>query len=151
MTTDQHDDTTPETERGEHKHPHGPRHWFHRNPALNLAYRVGVGVVGGLVLVAGVLMIPYPGPGWLVVFAGLAILATEFEWAGKVLKFAKRYYDMWVDWLKRQSLFVKFLVLAATGLVVLVTLWLLGALALVGGWFGINEPWLDSPIFGSKG
>ncbi|MCS7484119.1 TIGR02611 family protein [Umezawaea endophytica] len=151
MTTDQHDDTTSGTERDGHEHSHGPRHWFRRNPALNLAYRIGVGVVGGLVLVAGVLMIPYPGPGWLVVFAGLAILATEFEWAGKVLKFAKRYYDMWVDWLKRQSLFVKLLVLAATGLVVLATLWLLGALALVGGWFGIHEPWLDSPIFGSKG
>ena len=149
MTTDQHDDTTPDTEGGEHKH--GPRHWFRRNPALNLAYRIGVGVVGGLVLVAGVLMIPYPGPGWLVVFAGLAILATEFEWAGKVLKFAKHYYDLWVAWLKRQSLVVKLLVLGATGLIVLATLWLLGALALVGGWFGIHEPWLDSPIFGSKG
>ncbi|HVE95418.1 MAG TPA: PGPGW domain-containing protein [Pseudonocardiaceae bacterium] len=25
-------------------------------------------------------MIPYPGPGWLVVFAGLIILGTEFAW-----------------------------------------------------------------------
>ena len=58
---------------GEHK---GWRHWFHRNPALNLAYRIGVGAIGGIVLIAGVIMIPYPGPGWLVVFAGLAILAA---------------------------------------------------------------------------
>jgi uncharacterized protein (TIGR02611 family) len=145
MTTDQHDDTTPKAEG------HGLRHWFRRNPALNLAYRIGVGVVGALVLVAGVLLIPYPGPGWLVVFAGLAILATEFEWAGRVLRFAKHYYDMWIGWLKRQSLPVKLLVLAATGLVVLATVWLLGALALVGGWVGIHEPWLESPIFGPKG
>src|SRR5215468_10502274 len=52
-----------------------------RSRGLRLAYRIGVGVLGGLVLVAGILMIPYPGPGWLVVFAGLAVLATEFAWA----------------------------------------------------------------------
>ena len=91
------------------------------------------------------------GPGWLVVFAGLAILATEFEWAGRVLRFAKRYYDAWVAWLKRQNLLVKALVLAATGLVVAVTCWLLGAFALVGGWFGLEWSWLQSPIFGSRG
>lgn len=130
---------------------HGPRHWFRRNPALNLAYRIGVGVVGGLVLVAGILMIPYPGPGWLVVFFGLAILSTEFEWAGRVLKFAKRYYDAWVEWLKRQPLWIKLVVLGGTGLVVLATCYLLGVFSLVGGWFGVHEPWLESPIFGSRG
>ncbi|WP_051766947.1 TIGR02611 family protein [Saccharothrix syringae] len=129
----------------------GFRHRFRRNPALNLTYRVGVGVVGGLVLVAGVVMIPYPGPGWLVVFAGLAILATEFAWAGRLLRFAKRYYDAWVAWLKRQHVAVKALVLVATGLVVAVTCWLLGAFSLVGGWFGLDWAWLGSPIFGSRG
>lgn len=129
---------------------HGPRHWFRRNPALNLAYRIGVGVVGGLVLAAGVLMIPYPGPGWLVVFFGLAILATEFEWAGRVLKFAKRYYDAWVEWLKRQPSWVRGLVMAGVCAIVLVTCYFLNVFALVGGWFGINEPWLESPIFGSR-
>jgi uncharacterized protein (TIGR02611 family) len=146
MTTESRDDTrSGGTEGG------GPRQWFRRNPALNLAYRIGVGVIGGVVLVAGVLMIPYPGPGWLVVFAGLAILASEFAWAGRVLKFAKSYYDKWVDWLKRQPLAVRLLVLAATGLIVLATCWLLDVFSLVGGWFGVDEPWLRSPIFGSKG
>ncbi|RKT54153.1 TIGR02611 family protein [Saccharothrix australiensis] len=143
MTTEQRDETAESNG--------GHRPWFRRNPALNLTYRIGVGVVGGLVLVAGILMIPYPGPGWLVVFAGLAILATEFAWAGRLLRFAKRYYDGWVAWLKRQNLFVKALVLTATGLVVVVTCWVLGAFALVGGWFGLEWPWLGSPIFGSGG
>ncbi|MEV0682152.1 TIGR02611 family protein [Actinosynnema sp. NPDC050436] len=142
MTTEQRDEQTDQS---------GKRHRFRRNPALNLTYRIGVGVVGGLVLLGGILMIPYPGPGWLVVFAGLAILATEFEWAGRVLRFAKRYYDAWVEWLKRQNLFVKAMVLSATALVVAVTCWLLGAFSLVGGWFGLDWPWLGSPIFGSKG
>lgn len=125
--------------------------WVRRNPALRLAYRIGVGVVGGLVLVLGVVLIPYPGPGWLVVFAGLAILATEFAWAGRFLKFAKRYYDAWVEWLKRQSVVVKLLVLTCTCLVVLATCWLLGAFSLVGGWLGLDWPWLGSPIFGNRG
>jgi uncharacterized protein (TIGR02611 family) len=37
-------------------------------------------------------LIPYPGPGWLVVFAGLALLATEFERAQRVLTFARTHY-----------------------------------------------------------
>ena len=42
-------------------------------------------MVGLLVLGVGILAIPYPGPGWAIVFIGLAILATEFEWARKLL------------------------------------------------------------------
>jgi uncharacterized protein (TIGR02611 family) len=47
--------------------------------------RIGVAVVGGSVVAAGVAMIVLPGPAVLVIPAGLAILATEFRWAGRVL------------------------------------------------------------------
>jgi uncharacterized protein (TIGR02611 family) len=117
------------------------------NPMLRRLYKVGVAVVGGLVLVAGVLMIPYPGPGWVVVFAGLAILATEFSWARRVLTYARGRYDAWTAWLGRRSWPVKILVLAGTGVIVLLTLWLLGALALVAGWIGLDWTWLRSPLF----
>ncbi|GAA5166886.1 TIGR02611 family protein [Pseudonocardia eucalypti] len=109
-------------------------------------YRVGIAVVGGLVLLAGILMIPYPGPGWLVVFAGLAILATEFAWAHRLLGHARARYDAWTDWLARQHWSVKLLVLAGTGAIVLVTLWLLGTVGWVAGWFGIRWTWLQSPF-----
>lgn len=100
-------------------------------------------------LAAGIVAIPYPGPGWLIVFAGLAILASEFEWAKRVLHYARGKYDAWTDWLGRQHWAVKLLALAATGLVVLATLWLLNALYLVAGWVGLDEwTWLKSPIFG---
>ena len=43
-------------------------------------------VIGGFVLlVAGIAMIALPGPGWLTVAAGLAILAGEFIWARRLL------------------------------------------------------------------
>jgi uncharacterized protein (TIGR02611 family) len=106
-------------------------------------------VLGTLVLVAGIIMIPYPGPGWAVVFVGLAILASEFAWAKRVLHYAKGKYDAWTAWLGRQNLFVKLLVLALTGAIVLATLWLLNALWLVAGWVGLQEwTWLQSPILG---
>ena len=124
----------------------GFRDRIRRSRTLNLAWRIGIGVVGGLVLLAGIVMIPYPGPGWLVVFAGLAILATEFSWAERVLRYAKHRYDGWNAWLKRQRPLVKVAVWLATAAVVVLTLWLLDAYSLVAGWFGIEWPWLSSPI-----
>lgn len=118
------------------------------NRSMNLAWRVGVGVVGGIVLIAGIVMIPYPGPGWLVVFAGLAILATEFAWAGAVLRYAKGRYDAWNAWLKRQPGVVRAAVWTLTAVVVITTLWLLGAYGIIAGWLGLDVPWLESPIFG---
>lgn len=35
-------------------------------------------------------MLPLPGPGWLVIFGGMAIWATEFVWAQLVLRWTKR-------------------------------------------------------------
>jgi uncharacterized protein (TIGR02611 family) len=41
--------------------------------------------VGFVVLGAGLMMLVLPGPGIVVVAGGLVILATELEWAGRVL------------------------------------------------------------------
>jgi uncharacterized protein (TIGR02611 family) len=54
------------------------------------AKRIAVAVVGAALLVAGVAMLALPGPGFLVVIAGLAVLATEFAWASAALSIAKR-------------------------------------------------------------
>ena len=43
-----------------------------------------IGLAGGIVLLAGIAMIVLPGPAFLVIPAGLAILATEFEWADRL-------------------------------------------------------------------
>ena len=53
--------------------------------AADFAYRIVVAVVGLAVLAVGILAIPYPGPGWAIVFLGLGILATEFRWAQRLL------------------------------------------------------------------
>ncbi|MGW1158275.1 TIGR02611 family protein [Streptomyces sp. NPDC002519] len=58
--------------------------------ALHLSWQVGVFVAGLAVVGAGVIMLPLSGPGWLVIFAGLALWATEFVWAQLVLRWTKR-------------------------------------------------------------
>jgi uncharacterized protein (TIGR02611 family) len=126
----------------------GFRARIEEKPTLRRTYQVGVALLGGLVLAAGVIMIPYPGPGWLVVFAGLAILATEFIWARRVLDFARGRYNAWTDWLGRQPVLVRLAVLALTGLVVVATLYLLNAFYLVARLVGLGHwTWLQSPFF----
>jgi uncharacterized protein (TIGR02611 family) len=58
-------------------------------PRLRLAYKIVIGVFGVAVVIAGLILIPLPGPGWLVVFLGLAILGTEFPAAHRL--------NMWVQ------------------------------------------------------
>jgi len=127
----------------------GFRERIEEKPTLRRTYRVAIAVVGTLVLAAGVIAIPYPGPGWLIVFAGLAILASEFAWAKRVLHFARSKYDAWSAWLGRRTLVVRLTVYALTGLIVLATLWLFNVLYLVAGWVGLGGwTWLQSPLFG---
>jgi len=52
--------------------------------------RIAVTIVGFAVLLAGVAMLVLPGPGIVVIIAGLAILATEYVWAERMLAEAKR-------------------------------------------------------------
>ncbi len=116
------------------------------NPAVDLTYRVVVGVVGFAVLVLGIIAIPYPGPGWLIVFAGLGILASEFTWAHRLLQFARGKYDGFMEWFSRQSIAIRALGVLFTAGVVLATLWLIGGLYLVAGWVGPDWQWLASPL-----
>jgi hypothetical protein len=53
------------------------------------AKRVAVTIAGFTVVIVGLILVPLPGPGWLIVFAGLAILATEYVWAQRLLSYAK--------------------------------------------------------------
>ncbi|MCH5645603.1 MULTISPECIES: TIGR02611 family protein [unclassified Gordonia (in: high G+C Gram-positive bacteria)] len=123
------------------------RYVIRRNRHLNLAYRIAVGVIGALVLAGGIVAIPYPGPGWLIVFLGLGILASEFDWAHRLLRFARGKYDDWAEWMKRQHWSLQGVFALGTCAVVLGSLWVLGALGTFAGWLNIDAQWLASPIF----
>lgn len=109
--------------------------------------KVLIGILGGLVTLIGLILVPYPGPGWLIVFGGLAILSTEFVFAARLLAFARGVYDKWLAWLKRQHWLVKILVLAFTCAVVLLTLWLLNAFGIIVRLFDLPYDRLISPLF----
>ena len=51
--------------------------------------RIVITIAGFTVLLAGVALLVLPGPGWLLIFAGLAILSTEYLWARRLLSKAK--------------------------------------------------------------
>ncbi|GAA4590553.1 TIGR02611 family protein [Actinoplanes octamycinicus] len=80
------------------------------NPSGRLALKIGVGVLGTLVVALGIVLIPFPGPGWAIVILGLAILALEFAWAKNLLEFTKRHVRSWTHWIGRQSLPVRGLI-----------------------------------------
>ncbi len=69
----------------------GPVHRrLHSHPALALTTKVVVGFVGTVVTLVGVVMLVTPGPAFVMIPLGLAILATEFEWAHRWLQKARR-------------------------------------------------------------
>jgi len=51
--------------------------------------RVVIAVAGGTVFALGIVLIVLPGPAFLVIPAGLAILAIEFAWARRWLRSAR--------------------------------------------------------------
>lgn len=54
--------------------------------------RIVVAVVGGTVLALGIALIVLPGPAFVVIPAGLAILAIEFAWARRWLRSARSMF-----------------------------------------------------------
>lgn len=111
------------------------------NPQFHLIYRIVVGVVGAAIFVIGLIMVPFPGPGWLVVFLGLAILASEFSWARGLLQRVRHTLKVWNEWVQPQPLGVKGLVLLVTVAAVAAIFWVLFLMSGVPAFFpdGIEE------------
>jgi uncharacterized protein (TIGR02611 family) len=52
----------------------------------SLPYRLGFGAAGGTVLIAGIVMLVTPGPAFVLIPVGLAMLSLEFAWAAAALE-----------------------------------------------------------------
>ncbi|EYR63589.1 transmembrane protein (PGPGW) [Actinotalea ferrariae CF5-4] len=63
-----------------------------------------VGVAGGALLLTGIALLVLPGPGFVLVAAGLAILATRFAWAERPLAYAKHKARQGVAEVRRSRL-----------------------------------------------
>ncbi|USN96941.1 MAG: TIGR02611 family protein [Candidatus Nomurabacteria bacterium] len=105
-----------------------------------------VGIIGGLVVIVGIILIPYPGPGWLVVFTGLGILSTEYDFARRWLTYGRAKYDAWNVWTGKQSFIVKALIWLSTAAVVVATIWLVNGYGILNHLLGLGWNWLNSPL-----
>ena len=99
-----------------------------------VVYRFVVALLGVAITLGGLLLVPLPGPGWLIVLAGLALLATEFQPARRVLEFARGRLQAWTAWLGRQGLAVRAGVGLGTFVCVGCALWLAAVVAGVPAW-----------------
>jgi uncharacterized protein (TIGR02611 family) len=67
--------------------------WAHRGPVRAVVVKVGVSVLGPLVVLAGIAMLVLPGPGLVVMALGAALLALEYDWARRALVACGRVLD----------------------------------------------------------
>ncbi|MDE0545103.1 TIGR02611 family protein [Microbacterium sp. C7(2022)] len=80
------------------------RAWLAEHPRVEIAYRVGVAIAGSILAIGGLILVPLPGPGWLIVFLGLAVLGTEFHWAHRISSWLKSMLDrFWTWWRQRRA------------------------------------------------
>jgi uncharacterized protein (TIGR02611 family) len=52
-----------------------------------------ISIIGYAILLIGVIMLPLPGPGTLIMLVGLTILAIEFEWAREASKQGQQWLE----------------------------------------------------------
>ncbi len=115
------DDSREQDQRSRDTEPERDWEWRRRiraNPHSHRVYRTVIGAIGTIVVVAGLVMVPFPGPGWLVVFIGIGILASEFDWAKRLLDYGKARLHAWNEWMKPKPLWFKGLIGLATALLV---------------------------------
>jgi uncharacterized protein (TIGR02611 family) len=91
--------------------------------------KIVVALAGTLVIAVGVVLLPLPGPGWVIILGGLAILALEFHWARRLLAFTRRQLLHWTRLVRDGSWLVR--VVSVGGLLLVVGAALLLSLQLV--------------------
>ncbi|MFI0239486.1 TIGR02611 family protein [Streptomyces sp. NPDC016845] len=110
--------------------------FIQRSRTLHLSWQVGVFVVGLAVVGAGIVMLPLPGPGWLVIFGGMAIWATEFVWAQLVLRWTKRKVTEATQRALDPKVRRRNIILTTVGLVIIAVL-----VGIYVWKFGLEMPW----------
>jgi uncharacterized protein (TIGR02611 family) len=115
-------------EHGLWRDPEGPDDWEWRrrlrsNPTTRTLYRATVAILGLALVAGGLALVPLPGPGWLIVILGLAVWASEFEPAERLLGFVRDKVRAWESWVVERSWWVKGMLGLGTALVVGAVLW----------------------------
>ena len=133
------------TEADEDRSPGRILNKIRANPSGRLAVRIGVGVLGALVIALGIILIPFPGPGWAIVILGLAIWAIEFTWAKSLLTFTRRHVQSWTKWIARQTLPARAAIGVLGAIFVAAVVWLSVRLSFGIDLVTVARGWLAGP------
>lgn len=110
------------------------------DPRKRRFYRVGVGAAGAVLIILGGITGPLPGPGGIpLVLLGLAVWASEFAWAHRLMHWFKLQLVRFRGWNRRQKTVGWLIFLVALGVVGYGYLLLIG----VPAWFPAA---LDHPL-----
>lgn len=78
------------------------RSWLAKRPWLNTVYKIIITTLGFAIIAIGLILVPLPGPGWLIVFIGLTVLGSEYHWARRMLGWLRRvlarFWERWGMW-----------------------------------------------------
>ncbi len=96
--------------------------------------RAVVAVLGVALLLIGIALLVLPGPGFLLIAAALALLATQFDWAKRPLDYAWDKAQVGIDEVGRSKFRTALSILSALVLVAI------GVLDLAG----VNVPWVNT-------
>jgi uncharacterized protein (TIGR02611 family) len=91
------------------------RSFIKRTKAGQLIWRIFIGVLGGTITVLGAIALVAPGPGVLILLAGLGILASEFAWASRAVNKTKSMAQTAADKVGIPT-WVKYLIFAGAAL-----------------------------------
>jgi uncharacterized protein (TIGR02611 family) len=97
---------------------------FHATRGGRFAFRVLTAVGGFVLIVIGLLLVPLPGPGWLIVLGGVAVWAIEFAWARTLLRYGRERLRRSSEWMRRRHWLVRVPLALALFAVVAVAAWL---------------------------
>jgi uncharacterized protein (TIGR02611 family) len=56
----------------------------------NALVRLGRMTLGTIVVIVGIIALPLPGPGWLIIAGGLTILSKDVAWADRLLRYIRK-------------------------------------------------------------
>lgn len=89
-----------------------------QSPHQLRVYRFGVGIVGTLLVVLGFVTGPLPGPGGIpLVLLGLAVMASEFVWAERLMAVFKAHLQRFRSWSRARQTAAFVVFIACCGLV----------------------------------
>lgn len=109
--------------------------------------RILIGFVGWTVVLIGVVLIPFPGPGWVVVFIGLSVLASEFDWAKEAHMSILARYRAWRTWYSMQPAYIQLIFGALALATAAIIVWLVNGYGFLNSLLDLHQQWLISPFF----